>query len=79
LTFNLEFQVSIGPNGHEWPLGSRVGLQKHLVEKYPIAFAVVSPACVVIHRLSIVPMGRKFGAHCKGRGMMAVKSQPNRG
>ncbi|MGH6844172.1 MAG: hypothetical protein ACRECU_05525, partial [Methylocella sp.] len=40
---------------------TRLGLQKHLVEKNPVAFAVVSPACVVIHGLLIGRIGRKFG------------------
>jgi len=45
--------------------GVRVRLQNISVKKYPIAFAVVSPACVVIHGLPTGRIGRKFGRIAK--------------
>jgi hypothetical protein len=44
---------------------ARVGPQKQLVEKYPIAFAVVSPACVVIHGVPTGRIGGRFGRFAK--------------
>lgn len=44
------------------------------LKKYPIAFAVVSPACVVIYGLPIGLIGRKFRRLAKVR----IRAEPIR-